>query len=179
MPNDIMIMEAANLFCGDVDPTNSQHLTLREIKLPELNEQYVDHSPGGAPITIEVDTIFAKLEANFTLAGWSPEVVAVVSTWSQAQRVFTAYGVIRDRRTGNPLEAKAVMGGRLGRANPAQWRRGDLQHWEYSIKGITHYELYFDESELVYWDFFENALRIDSEPRNDVINSILRIPVVA
>ena len=32
----IYVMEAANLFCGDHDPTASKHLTLSELKLPPL-----------------------------------------------------------------------------------------------------------------------------------------------
>ena len=36
--SNIYIMEAANLFCGDENPTASKHLTLTELQLPNLQE---------------------------------------------------------------------------------------------------------------------------------------------
>ncbi|WP_130228254.1 hypothetical protein [Bradyrhizobium sp. Leo121] len=56
--------------------------------------------------------------------------------------------------------------------NPTAFRRGDLMEHEFSIKGITHYELWMEENasadgsqssvtQLYYWDFFENVLIVD------------------
>jgi Bacteriophage tail tube protein len=176
MPSNVYVMEACNLFCGDVDPSLSQHLTLSELKLPGLEENYVDHVAGGAPLAIEIDTHINRLEATFNLAGWQPEVMTMIGASRQGAQTFTAYGVIRDRRSGKALESKAIMGGRLGRVNPANWRRGDLQHHEYSIRGLTHYELYMDGEEIYNWDFFLNQRRIGGIDLNLDINTILRIP---
>ena len=70
-------MESANLICGDTRsgqecraPGISTHLVLQELKLPAMEENYVDHAPGGAPIAIEMPTHMNKLEATFNLAGW-------------------------------------------------------------------------------------------------------------
>jgi uncharacterized protein len=178
MSQSVFIMEAANIFCGDFDPSLSQHLTISELKLPNIEESFVDHQAGGSPFTIEIDTILMRLEATFVLAGWSPEVSTMIGSWEMAQNVFTAYGVIRNRRSGEAIEAKVILGGRLGRANPANWTRGALQHWEYAIRGITHYELYLDSSEMYFWDFFLNTCRMGGRDRNADINRILRIPTV-
>lgn len=179
MAANVFLMEAANLFCGDHDPSASNHLTLSELKLPGLEENYVDHVAGGAPVAIEVDTHINKLEAGFNLLGWTPAVMTMIGTFTRAQQVFTAYGVIRDRRTGEALEAKAIMGGRLGKANPANWQKGSNQHFEYSIKGIVHYELYMDGVEIYNWDYFLNMRRIGGVDMNFDINQILRIPTTA
>lgn len=176
MANGLYVMEAANLFVTD-DPTASNHLTISELKLPNIEQNYVDHAPGGGPVTIEVDTIFQKFEATFQLAGWSTQVEAQVGMWAGNSRYtrFYAYGVVRERITGEALEAKAVMYGRLGRANPAQWTRGALQHWDYAIKGMVHYELTLAGQEMISWDFFNNTLSIGGVPQNDDVNSILKI----
>jgi hypothetical protein len=49
MANDIITLEAANLFCGDHDPSaeNSNHLTIQNLKLPGLEENNSDHTAGG------------------------------------------------------------------------------------------------------------------------------------
>jgi hypothetical protein len=179
MANTVYVMESANLFCGDHDPSSSNHLTLQELKLPGLEENYVDHAPGGAPLAIEVDTHVNRLEATFNLAGWSPNVMTLIGSSTRSRQIFTAYGLVRDRRSGEALEARAVMQGRLGRVNMTNFRKGDLQAHEYSIRGIVHYELYLDGEEIYFWDFFISARRIGGEDLNLELNDILRIPTSA
>ncbi len=198
MPNTVYVMEAANLICGDTgdqtSPGQSTHLTLSELKLPGFDENYVDHVAGGAPVAIEVATHFPRLEATFNLMGWQPDVMGMIAASDISQQVFTAYGLIRDRRSGAAIPAKAIMEGRLGRANPQNWRRGDAMHFEYSIRSIVHYELYMGTAgspdgsqgalaEIYFWDFFTSEFRVTSNGivRNvnaDMIN-LLAIPGVA
>jgi P2 family phage contractile tail tube protein len=174
--NRLITLEAANLFCGSVpaDITPSNHLTLAEIKLPAWDEQYVDHRAGGAPVAIEVDTIFARPECTFTLAGWSDQVAALIASWSEQENWFYAYCVLRDRMDGQAIEGVATMKGRLGRADPQNWRKGDLHHWAYSIRGMVYYQLKTDGEILYDWDFFNNTLVIGGEDRNADVNEILR-----
>lgn len=174
--NNVFVMESANLFAGDHDPSASNHLTLQELKLPGLEENYVDHAAGGAPFAIEVDTHLTRLEATFNLVGFNTQVMTLIGHSSRERQVFTAYGVVRDRRTGEAVEAKAVLQGRLGRVNPTNFRKGDLQGHEYSIRGIVHYELFFNNVEIYFWDFFISTRRIGGEDLNVDHNNILRIP---
>lgn len=179
MPGSIFILEAANIFCGDQDPSLSQHLTITDHKLPKMELATVDHSAGGAPMTIEIDTILQKLESTFTLAGWSPEVATLIASWEQQHNTFTSYGVIRDRRSGIAIEAKAIIGGKLGLADPANFTRGAAQSWAYAIRAITSYQLYVDQAEVYWWDFFLNTLRVGGVDRTEERNRILRIPTFA
>lgn len=174
--SNLLIMEAANLFCGDDDPSNSLHLELSELKLPGLEENYSDYMPGGAPVAIEIDTHINRLEATFNLMGWNKKVMTMIGASSQAQQTFTAYGVIRDRRSGKALGSKAIMFGRLGRVNPQAYSRGNVQQHEYSIRGIMHYELYLDHEQFYYWDYFTNTRRIGGINFNLELNRLLQIP---
>jgi phage tail tube protein FII len=175
MPNTLFVMEKANLFCGKVaaDQANSNHLILAELKLPTMDEQYVDHRAGGAPLAIEVDTIVARLEATFVLAGWTSQVNKLFYSWAADDNWFTAYGLVRDRVNGRPLQAIAQMKGRLGRADPVNWRNGDLQHWNYSIRGIVHYELVLADQPMYLWDFYSNTFIVGGRDRNADTNITL------
>ena len=174
--SNMYIMEAANLFCGDDDPTGSKHLTLTELQLPNLQEMYQDHHPGGSRVQIEVSVGIEKLEASFKLAGWDPDLLTQFGLGANARRKFTAYGVIRDKRQGTAIEAKAIMEGRLGRVNPGAFQRGELQSYDYAINEILHYELFFGGAEKFYWDLFTSDWRVDGASQNADERSILRIP---
>ncbi len=68
-------IDAANLFCGTVDPTNSKHLSIEELKLPDLEEDFKDHAPSGARVGIEIPVGIKKLEWTFKLTGIDPQVL--------------------------------------------------------------------------------------------------------
>lgn len=196
MANNLYTMESANLICGDTGsgaaPGISTHLSILELKLPGLEEAYVDVLPGGATIGIEVPMHVNRLESTFNLAGWQPDVMTMMGRSERRLQVFTAYGLIRERRTGEALQAMSVMWGRLGRSNPTNFRKGDLMAHEFSIRSITHYELYMQQSsqagsqnetnsarqmrEIYYWDFFTSERRIDGVDRNAELVNILGIP---
>jgi uncharacterized protein len=182
----IYTMEAVNLICGDIggkgSPGISTHLVLQELKLPTMEEAYADHNPGGAPIAIEIPTHFNKLEATFNLAGWDPKLMAYIGQEDPLKQRFTAYGLIRNRRTSKAMQAIARMEGRLGRVNPTAFSRGNLMAHEYSIKGITQYSLKMalnpsgQLDEIYFWDFFSSVRRIGGKDLNKEMASLLRLP---
>lgn len=188
----IYVMESANLICGDTRsavpggmsaPGISTHLVLQELKLPAMEENYVDHAPGGAPIAIEIPTHQNKLEATFNLAGWDPSLMSYIGQNDPYYQRFTAYGLIRDRRTSRALQAMAVIEGRLGRVNPTAFSKGTLMHHEYSIKSIVHYQLTMQLTpngqmpmEIYFWDFFTSVRRVGGKDLNKDMIRLLRIP---
>lgn len=184
MASNVLVLEAANLFAGDNVASQSNHLRLLELKLPELNENYAEHTPGGAPIAISVDMQFAPLEASFTLAGWQPEIYALLrrdkyrsdQTWPTDQTTFTAYGLLRDRMRGCALEAKTIIRGMLGRINATPYHRGEVHMHEYAIRGITFYELFVQNVRLYHWDFFEKTAMpqvIENNEAQNVMRTLL------
>lgn len=172
----IFIQEAVNLFVGDHDPASSNHLTISELKLPSLEESTQEFHPGGSRVGIEVETGINKLEATFKLAGHSPNVLTQFGLGAKARQIFTAYGVIRDKRNGTAIESKAIMHGRLSKAESEAFTRGNLQSHDYAIAEIMHYELFFDGDEVYYWDFFTADWRVNGVSQVDDERRILRIP---
>jgi P2 family phage contractile tail tube protein len=176
MANTIYIMETVNLFCGDDDPENSKHLTLDELKLPDLSAMYVDHTPGGAPVGIEIEVGINKLEPTFKLKGFDFQLLRQFGLGSRQKHRYTAYGAIRDKRSGRLLECIAVLEARLGKVESEALKRGEAAGHDYSLNEVTHYELSMDGSEEFYWDFWTNTLRVGGESQNGESNRILRIP---
>lgn len=175
MANSIYMMEAANIFVGDDNPNASNHMTIQTLKLPSLEENFVEHNAGGSAIGMEFETHMSRLEATFTLAGWTPDVLTKIGRWAVETQRFTARGAIRDRRSGKVSTALALMWGRLGRANPTDFRRGDMMGHEYSIRSIHHYELMIGGNRIIYFDYFENARIIGGWDVNSEINRALGI----
>lgn len=185
--NTVYTMESANLICGDAGqrtaPGISTHLVLQELKLPTLEENYVDHTPAGAPIGIEIPTHMNKLEVTFNLAGWDPDVMIYIGQEDQARyQRFTAYGLIRDRRTSEALQSVSIIQGRLGRVNPTAFSKGTMMNHEFSIRSIVHYELWMQKkpntiaSEIYWWDFFTSTRRVGTRDLNDEMIRLLAIP---
>ena len=172
----VYLMTAANLFCGDHDPTKSKHLTLAELKLPDMQAIYADHHPGGSLVATEFEVGVQKLEPTFKLNGFDPDLLSQFGLSGKIRNTFTAYGVITDQRTGREIEAKAIIEARLGKVAPDAFQRGEMQGHEYAMNSVVHYELWFDGEPKIEWDFFTNLWKIDGVDQNATVNSILRIP---
>jgi P2 family phage contractile tail tube protein len=170
----MFVVNNFNLFVG-LDPGAGKHLTLQEMKLPALQAQYQDHMAGGAAVGIEIETGINKLEPTFKLVGVDPQALTQFGLGSKIKNVFSAYGVVQDRRTGREIEMKVIMEGRLGKVDAEAYQKGNLLAHDYAINEVTHYEVFFDRRELVYWDFYENVWRIDGVDQNGTANQIMRI----
>lgn len=173
---DLIVWEAANLFAGDDDPLSSKHLSLMNVKLPSLEEMYQDHHPGGSLVQVEVEVGIKKLETTFKLAGIDPDLLVKFGLNSKIKQRFTIRQVLRSKRTGNPMEGKAIIEGRLSKVTPDEFKRGDLAGNDYGINSIMHYELIIGGKEKLYWDFFTSTLRVDGDAVNATENSMLGIP---
>lgn len=189
MAQYVYTMESCNLICGDsgseAQPGYTTHLTLREMKLPNLEENYVDHVGGGAVAGIEIYSHINKLEATFKLAGWQPDVMTLIGRSVKSLQRYTCYGLIREQRTGVALKAMALIWGRMGQVNPSAFRKGDLMEHDFAIKSIMHYELQMqmDPSAptemMYYWDFFENRFEVGNINVRAEENGILGIATIA
>jgi P2 family phage contractile tail tube protein len=175
--SDIFIMEAANLFCGDHDPTASKHLTLSELQLPTLTEMFVDHHAGGSAVQIEIPTGIEKMTSSFKLMGWDPELMGQFGLSGRGSKRYTAYGVLRSRRTGLAQKAMVIMEGRLGKVESEAFKRGEAQSHDYAINGIVHYEMHINETEKISWDFFTAEWRVDGVQQNADEARMLNLPV--
>lgn len=177
--NQVWTMESANLYCGSApdDSGASNHLVLTELKLPALDTQYTSHRAGGAPVEIEIDTVMARLECTFSLVGITPQVMNLLGAWMAPFRknTFYAYGVVRNQVSGIPAQAKATMVGQLGRVDMQNFRRGDVLHTAYAIRGIIQYELIVADQNVFYWDWATNTRVVGDQNLNADTNSLLLI----
>lgn len=180
MANLVWTLEDANMFCGvgPSDNTASNHLVLTEVKLPGLDMQYVDHRGGGAPVAIEVSTVVARLECTFVCVGFQPQIMELIGSWADTQNWFWIYGVIRDQTNGTAAQVAAAIKGQLGRADPQNYRRGDLMHTNYAIRGIQHYELNIAGANIYLWDYMSNTRIIGQTDQNRVLNTFLNTGAV-
>ncbi len=178
MSNLVWTLEDANMFCGVAaqDNTASNHLVLTEVKLPGLDMQFVDHRAGGAPISIEISTVMSRLECTFVILGLTPQILTLVGSWLNSQNWFWIYGVIRDQQNGLAAQAAAVIKGQLGRADPQNYRRGDVTHTNYAIRGIVHYEFSIAGQNIYQWDYMTNTRIIGGYNQNSAINQFLNVP---
>lgn len=150
-----LILEAANLFVGDTG--DSTHLVLAELKLPNVQENYQEHQAGGARFAIEVDMFVERLDAGFILLGWQPDILRLMNR--EQLQTFTVYGLLRNKKTNEAQELKAIMRGRLGKADPISFTRGTLQGLEFAIRAIVYYQLIIARQEIFRFDWFENRRR--------------------
>lgn len=159
-----LTLEAANLFCGKAaaDSSASLHLKLAGVKLPHFEEFYVDHRPGGCPVSIEIDMIFNRLQCDFTILGFDDTVYETIRAWSEDQNWFFFYGLLRDQLSGGLTKVEARIRGRLGKVEPHEWSRGQLFYTEGEIRSIIGYVLIIGGVTVYDWDFENNRLQIGS-----------------
>ena len=163
----VYVNEAFNLYVGNDDADNSKKLVIANLQIPDLEEITQEHHAGGALGAIEVGGLGVKaLMSKFKLTGWDPQTMSQFGIGARAQYPFTAKALVRNKNGGAGLGVKAVMWGRLTKISPNEMKRGDLLGHDHEIKEITHYELYFNDAEKYYWDFFASIWRVDGVVQN-------------
>lgn len=172
----MLIEEQGNLFVGDADPNASLHLVLAEIALPKLEENFTEHNGGGAVMGLDIGVGYKSLSASFKLVGHQDHVMKHFGLGSRVNQSFTYRGAMRDRVSGELKKAVAVITGRLATVEPETFKRGELKHHDYEIKGITRYELKVGGNELYLFDFVSSTWRIGGVDENADVRSILNIP---
>ena len=102
MPNPMLVLEYANMFCGSrpQDEGFSNHLVLSQVELPRLEIQYADHRAGGAPVSIEIDMIQTRMECKFELIGMTRQVMELLGRRAIGSNNFFIYGHVRDWNSG-------------------------------------------------------------------------------
>jgi len=171
------MLEGVNLFMGDHDPTASTHLELETLKMPDLEDQNVEHSPGGSVMKVNF-TIpqLSALEVSFKLKGFNPKRMREFGIGTVYRKVFTGYGSVRDKRSGQMHQAKAIFEGRIAKMAPDEAKRGDDFGHDFTVMEITSAALYFDEERIYEVDFFTNKYIVGENDQTADFNRALNIP---
>jgi phage tail tube protein FII len=161
LSNFPLVLEHANLICGSGanDAKASNHLVLTELKLPTMEIQYVDHRPGGSPVAVEIDVVMTRMDLEFEVVGINPQIMALLRDLEMSHHDFFAYGSLRDYNSGAAWPLRAYFRGQLAKVEPRAFRRGDVFHTKFQVRGLMKYVLYIgDEDVPIYnWDFFTNT----------------------
>ena len=166
MSSTIRHLDAANLFVGDDDPTNSLFLILKNVKLPSLEEVTKEHMGGGAVAGIELGMrAIQPLKFPFQLEGFNPEQISRFMPGSGRIK-YTMRGNIRDIRDHTDLEVKAVIEGRMTKVEMSEFEKEKGINTDYEIKEVAFYSLFYNGVEKFYFDYFSGpaGVRMDGQP---------------
>jgi uncharacterized protein len=174
---NIFIMEAADLYCGDLDPTASNKLTLEEIKLPDFKQTSISSAPGGAVCAVDwATTMLHAPTASFKLKGMDPARLVMFGLGSQMRRKFTCYGAVRDKRSNKGLQGIAVIEGVLMEMNGSPFSRGAGMDHDYVIGEIVSYEYTLDNKPIHKLEFFTSLFEVggisQSAEQNRLLGSV-------
>lgn len=157
-------VDAATLFVGDDDPTNSQHLVLKSVKLPTLTEKTRDHSPGGGPVSVKLG--MRKIEApepTFKLEGINPTVMN--KFMPPTRTMYTMRANIRDVVQQTDIAMKAIIQGRMMEVDMGDFGTDESVESDYKISEVLYYQVFFDNQEKYYFSFPEGyaGVRVDGQ----------------
>ncbi|TVR06622.1 MAG: hypothetical protein EA385_14990 [Salinarimonadaceae bacterium] len=164
MAATLMVLDAASLFIGDEDPTAAEYLTLKNVKIPALKEKTKEHTGGGATMSINIGMrVLEALEFSFKLEGFSHNAMSRFMPSGPARVNYTLRGSYRDLRTHEELALRAIINGRMISIEPSEFSRGEGIENDYMISEIMGYQLFLDDREKYYFDYFAGptGVRID------------------
>lgn len=173
----IYIPEAVNLFVTNSGTDNSKHLVISDVTLPVLKEKTMEHHPGGAIGSIQIGGLgIEPLDLSFKLVGVDPQSMAQFGLGAAGARVpYTVYGATRDKQTGTAIALKCMVLGRMVEMSQGTFKRGDANEQTHKIAEVTMYQLFWNNAELYYYDFFNSIWRVNGVSQVSDVNAILQI----
>jgi phage tail tube protein FII len=177
MAASVIVMEAANIFCGDDSGDNSKHLTLTNLTLWQPKEKTVEHHAGGSIGAITIGGLgFEAPEMSFTLGACDVQTKMLFGIGGNGTRPYTVYQALRDKNGGRLIERKIVVFGRLIEVGENEFKRGDSTEQTHKISEITRYDYTEDKASIYLYDYFASTWSVGGVNQLAEHNSILRIP---
>lgn len=166
--NTIHHLDMANLFVGDDDPTKSQFLVMKNVKVPSLEEKTKEHTGSGAAMSVEIGMrVVNALSMPFQLEGINPDVMTRFMPGPGASRIrYTVRANIRNVRDHTDIPLKAIVEGRMTKAEMSEFDRDKGTDSSYEIKEVFFYSLHLGTEEKYYFDYFSGpaGVRIGGIP---------------
>ena len=160
MANTLFIMDAAALFLGDDDPTDAEIVTIKNVKIPTLTEKTKEHMGGGATMGINLGMrVFEPLELTFKLEGFNPKAMGQLMP-ATGRISYTIRGAMRDLANNIEFPVKAIVEGRMVKYEPGEFSRDEGIDGDYMIAEVMRYQLYIDNVEKYYFDYFGGPLGV-------------------
>ena len=170
MSSTITNLNAANLFIGDDDPTRSEFLTLKTVKLPKLTRATKEHLGGGAAAKITLALANFTLDPlTFNLEGVNPHILDRFMATNRIKYTLKANLYDAQSQLNTPL--LAVLEGRMTELDIGEFQSDQGVATSYSIQELVYYELSIGNTEKLYFDYFSgpSGLRINGQsPLSDI-----------
>lgn len=162
MSSTITNLNAANLFVGDDDPTRSEFLTLKTVKLPKLTQSTKEHLGGGAAAKITLALANFTLDPlTFNLEGVNPHLI---DRFMSPNRIkYTLRANLFDAQAQLNIPLVAVLEGKMTELDIGEFQSDQGVATAYSIQELVYYELKIDNTEKIYFNYFAGlaGLRIN------------------
>lgn len=162
MSGTITNLNAANLFIGDDDPTRSEFLTIKTVKLPKFTRNTKEHMGGGAAGSLTMALNNFKIDAlTFNLEGIQPHLLSRFMTNERAKYTFRAN--LYDTQSQENLPLIGVVEGKMTELDLGEYSPDQGVATAYAVNEIVYYELTIKNEEKFYFDYFAGpaGVRID------------------
>lgn len=160
-------MDFAALFCDELDPSMAKWLNLEEVKIPALQEKTSETTGGGAAMSIRMGMgAFEPIELTFKLRGIDPDTLSQIMAPGRRRKAYTITGNVRDLEGDREMPLRAVVRGRMTKADMGSFTRESGISTDYQIDEVVHYALYLDNVERYYVDAFSGpgTIRVNGIP---------------
>lgn len=173
----LLIQQGMNLVVGDDGPDNSKDLILNSIEIPSMEEMTATHLAGGARAEVEINLKTMKaLSASFKTNGYDPQTAKKFGVGTGETIPYTFYADVVNKNGGAKMQVRAVMRGSLSMVKSDSSERSKLLSHDHKISEIFHYELYYGQDEIYFWDFFARIWRVNGVVQNQSQLTNLAIP---
>lgn len=158
-------MQAQKLKNANLYNEGRSHLgEIAEITLPKIVMITSDWRPGGSLGPVPVDMGVEALSVEWTLGGWSSQVISQMGTLALDGVLLRAIGAFQAEDGGAVRIVEAVMMGRHTELDLGTWKVGE--DTEKKVKSaLTYYKLIVDNSELLEIDMLAGIYVVDGVDR--------------
>jgi len=138
------ILKNFNLFIDDVGFAGK----VEELVLPKLNLKLDEYRAGGMDVPIQLDMGMEKLECDFTLSDYDPDVIQKFGLYvsEQAQRSLKFKGGFSDETAISPVIVE--VNGAWTSMDLGSWKAGERTSLKITV-AARYYKLTIDGNDLV------------------------------
>lgn len=144
-----------------------------DLVLPKLTLKTQEHRAGGMDAPVELDMGMNKLECNFTLCEYDPDVITFFGIRDGSQIKVVMRGAIDDDNLNNVVPVVVTLGGTWREVDFGNWKAGEKATLKVAV-ALRYYKLEIGERELAEIDIENMVRKIDGEDRltsiRDAIN---------
>lgn len=122
---------------------------VEEMTLPKLTRKMEEFRAGGMDSPVEIDMGGEKLEAEYTLAEYSPDVIKMFGLTDVAGVPARFKGAVRrDDGSDEEIAVEILLRGRHREIDMGNWKAGDVNTMKMSI-AVSYYKLMHNGETLV------------------------------